>query len=102
MIELGSLLHQFNTERFELMRGRQVRAVTREPRASFRLLAQVRRIDPDPGIRFSGTRYHRLAPRHFSFECRKSWFESNKSCGWRVAQLEFGIVCLFFGQIVPL
>jgi hypothetical protein len=30
-----------------------------------RLLAQVRRIDPDPGIRFSGTRYHRLAPPLF-------------------------------------
>src|SRR5271169_1352639 len=57
------------------MRGRQVRAVTRESRAPLRLLAQVRRIDPDPGIRFSGTRDHRLARRHFGFESRKS-------CGW--------------------
>ena len=36
------------------MRGRQVRAVMREARAPLRLLAQIRRIDPDPGIRFSG------------------------------------------------
>jgi hypothetical protein len=46
-----------------------------------RLLAQVRRIGPDPGIRFSGTRDHQFARRYFSFESRKSWFESNKSCG---------------------
>jgi hypothetical protein len=65
VFQLAGPLHQFQTKRLEFMRSLQVRAVMSEASATLRLLAQVSCIGPNPGIGFSGTRYHRLARRYF-------------------------------------
>lgn len=60
LIQLLSLLHQFSADSFELVRGLHMRTIAREANAPLRLFAQVRRVDPDPGIWFSGIRHSRL------------------------------------------
>jgi hypothetical protein len=65
MIQLGSLLHQFDADGFKLVCGRHVWAITSETSAPLCLLAQVRCIDPDPRIRLGGIRHHRLIRQLF-------------------------------------
>jgi hypothetical protein len=57
LIQLGGLLHQFGPHGFELVRGLDMWTIARKANTALRLFAQVGRIDPDPGIWFSGIRH---------------------------------------------
>jgi hypothetical protein len=57
LIQLGGLLHQFGPHSFEFVRGLHMWTIARKANTALRLFAQVGRIDPDPGIWFSGIRH---------------------------------------------
>jgi len=62
-IQFRRLLHQFNTDCFKLMRSREMRAITRQPGATLRQVAQICCIDPNPFVGLIGVR-----GCHFDFE----------------------------------
>lgn len=70
LIELGSLLHQFDADGFELVGRRQMRAVARRARAALRKVAHVGRIGPAPGVRGAGIARH-VGGGHGHFAIRK-------------------------------